>query len=97
MCKFRCGNHKLPIVTGRYIDIRRENRKCTLCNCSDIADEYHFLFVCQYFNYQRTQLLQPHFRLRPNTTKMYELLNTKCKLQLKNLAKLIKLILTNFQ
>ena len=40
LCKFRSGCSKIPIVTGRYQDIDRENRICTLCN-EDIGDEYH--------------------------------------------------------
>ena len=39
LCKFRSGCSKIPIVTGRYQDIDRENRICTLCN-EDIGDEY---------------------------------------------------------
>ena len=31
-CKFRTMNHKLPIETGRWHNISRQNRICTLCN-----------------------------------------------------------------
>ena len=30
LCKFRCGNHRLPVVTGRYYNIDRKSRVCTL-------------------------------------------------------------------
>jgi hypothetical protein len=43
LCRFRTTNNKLPIETGRWQNIPRENRKCKckLCNRSQIGDEYH--------------------------------------------------------
>ena len=32
LCKFRTGNVKLPIETGRWFNIERDNRMCHLCN-----------------------------------------------------------------
>ena len=45
MCKFRCSNLKLPIETGRWRNIPKENRICHLCN-EGVGNEYHYLFVC---------------------------------------------------
>jgi hypothetical protein len=45
-CKFRTGNTKLPIPTGRWFTIARENRICKLCKCKDIGDEFHNVFRC---------------------------------------------------
>ena len=36
-CRFRTTNHHLPIETGRWNSVNRENRKCTLCNCDDLG------------------------------------------------------------
>ena len=41
MIRFRTSNHNLPIELGRYVNIDREERWCTLCNTGDIGDEYH--------------------------------------------------------
>ena len=30
-CRFRTGNHRLPIETGRWHRIERQNRHCNLC------------------------------------------------------------------
>ena len=30
ICKFKCTNHKLPIVIGRYTDVALDDRLCTL-------------------------------------------------------------------
>lgn len=40
---FRTSNAKLPIERGRWYDIPRENRLCTICNCIEIGDEFHYL------------------------------------------------------
>ena len=45
-CKFRTMNHKLPFETGRWHNISRQNRICTLCNY-EIGDEFHFLLNCR--------------------------------------------------
>ena len=37
---------KIPIETGRWYNINKENRKCTKCSDNLIGDEFHYLFVC---------------------------------------------------
>ena len=49
LCKFKCGNHKLPIIRGRYNDINIDDRKCELCQQNEIGDEFHYLFKCDFF------------------------------------------------
>ena len=44
--KFRCSNHKLPIETGRYINVDRHMRHCQKCNLEVLGDEYHIFFEC---------------------------------------------------
>ena len=46
LVKFRIGNHKLRIETGRYDQIPRVNRLCPLCKSNQIEDESHFLIYC---------------------------------------------------
>ena len=46
LCKFRIGNVKLPIETGRWFNIERDDRICHLCN-SDVGDEFHYIFNCR--------------------------------------------------
>ena len=40
--KLRISSHKLRIETGRYDNIPRDERLCSLCNCNKIEDETHF-------------------------------------------------------
>ena len=59
LCKFRVGNGKIPVVLGRYSNIIIEDRICPLCDFHDICDEYHYIFVCQFFNTLRKNTSQP--------------------------------------
>jgi hypothetical protein len=43
---FRVSDHSLEIESGRYKNIRREERKCRNCNLNEIGDEYHFFLKC---------------------------------------------------
>ena len=49
--KFRIGNHKLIIETGRYSQIPRVNRLCPTCGSNQIEDEIHLLFHCPKLEY----------------------------------------------
>ena len=95
LCKFRSGNHKLPIVKGRYENINRAERFCLLCNQEEIGDEYHYLFVCPHFNNERKTYLKRYFYTQPNTVKMYELFNNS-KYYVK-LSQFITVICANFK
>ena len=46
LMKFKIGNHKLKIETGRYDKIPRVNRLCPICASNQIEDEFHFLIYC---------------------------------------------------
>ena len=46
---------ELPIETGRWANILKQNRKCHLCNL-EIGNEFHYLFICSYpqiMNYEQ--------------------------------------------
>ena len=45
LVKLRISNHKLLIETGRYNNIPRSDRLCTICG-HKVEDETHFLFHC---------------------------------------------------
>ena len=66
LCKFRTGNVKLPIETGRWFNIGRDDIICHLCN-SDVGDEFHYIFNCTSLSAERNdyiviiQIEQVHF------------------------------------
>ena len=45
LCKFRCGSHRLPIVSGRCEELSRSSRLCTLCSADLIGDEFHYIII----------------------------------------------------
>ena len=39
---------KIPLETGRWQNIPKEERLCSLCDLNVIGDEFHYLFMCRY-------------------------------------------------
>jgi hypothetical protein len=37
---------KIPIETGRWVNIPQDKRFCRFCN-DGIGDEFHYLFTCK--------------------------------------------------
>jgi len=60
LCKFRCGNHRLPVETGRWQNVQRQERLCHLCESADIGDEFHYVMSCPFFKKERYKYL-PHY------------------------------------
>ena len=56
-----------------------ENRKYTLCDSSQIGDEYHYNFECNSFNQKRNLSLSIYFINRHNIIKFSELTSSKRK------------------
>ena len=50
---YRLCNYKLPIETGRWLNIDRNLRKCTLCNTNAVGDEFHYVFEYCAFDFDR--------------------------------------------
>ena len=79
LCRFRACNHKLPIESGRYLNIPRSERSCHLCNVNELCDEYLVIFKCEALNSLRQKYL-PYYqrRIRQNTSVMalYNIFNT---------------------
>ena len=46
LTKIRANNNRLPVVTGRYENICREERLCTKCNGNVMGDEFHIMLLC---------------------------------------------------
>ena len=95
-CKFRTGNHKLPVaksrltVGGGNVDVL-----CKLCGSGDVCDEFHTLFICNFFTDHRQKYLKKNHYSKPSTLKMYTLFNSKGKQRL-NLVKFIRYIMSHF-
>ena len=90
--RFRCRNHKLLVETGIYKNIPSSERVCVKCTQSEIGDEFHYIFNCQFFADQRRHYLPKYCHIHPSAPKFKSIMNDKTKLR--NLANFIK-IFTN--
>ena len=97
MVRFRTGNHKLPVETGRWNNIEYRERKCLLCEKQSVGDELHYILECPYFKHERKLLIPLQFYSRPNTFKFHNLLNTRDEIILTNLGKFMAIIMKHFK
>ena len=72
--RLRTTNHRLAIETGRWTNIDRQDRLCTLCN-SRLGDELHFLLYCQSLNDIRTLYLPKYYCNNPSLDKCINLMS----------------------
>lgn len=93
LLKFRTGNHRFPVETGRWSGIDITERKCQLCQLNDTGDEYHYMLKCTFFETERKAHLKKYFYTRPNVIKFKELLTGTSKHQLYKTCKFIKILI----
>ena len=76
LCKLRTNNINIPIETGRWVNVNRENRFCKLC-FDGIGDEFHYLFICEDSNVKilRAKYIPTYFTRFPSHYKMKGLLS----------------------
>ena len=97
LCRFRCGNHKLPITVGRHTGVEKSQRHCPLCKSKAIGDEYHYILECSAFQTERVALIDARYLRTPNTLRMKSLFQSKDSLTCSNLAKLCRIIMERFK
>ena len=91
ICKFRTANIKIPVETGRWKNIPKENRICTFCN-DGIGDEFHYLFVCKNYdiNALRNKYVPTYYSSNPTKIKLKGLLSF-CHVELlSNISRFIR-------
>ena len=76
VCKFRTGNVKLPIETGRWFNIERDDRICHLCKC-DVVDESHYIFNCTSLSAERNEYIPSYYTNRASALYVFHLFSTK--------------------
>ena len=86
--KFRLSSHNLAIEKGRYSNVNRNLRTCTLC-IDDIEDEMHFILSCPLYSNLRECLIKPYYWRKPSVYKLLQLLSTTNVKDLCNLGKYI--------
>jgi hypothetical protein len=96
LIKFRTINNNLPVQKERYANTPRAERICTKCTSEDIGDEFHYLFVCDFFKDERIEFLPPYYWKKPSALKYKKLFSTKNRKLLIKLLDFIKLICNTF-
>ena len=92
--KFRTCNHHLPVEVGRWLGIPRLERTCSLCDSPVVADEFHYLFKCPFFNNERLLYIPNKYCKWPNMHKLRCILSTKKVKDIKNLSKFVSVVLS---
>ena len=68
---FRSGSHRLPVAKSRYTEgVGGMETICKLCDKNDICDEFHVLFICNFFQAEREKYLKKTYYVKPSTLKM---------------------------
>ena len=75
--KFRISNHRLNIEVGRYKNVVRPLRFCTLCDHNDIEDEFHFILICPFYSDIRKMYIKQYIYQKPSMFKLVNLLSTQ--------------------
>ena len=63
--RYRISAHNLNIEQGRYGNIIRNSRVCTLCDKYDIEDEYHFILQCPFYDDFRALYIKKYYYKKP--------------------------------
>lgn len=95
LMKFKVGNHKLPVETGRWDQTPHNERYCHHC-IEDIGDEFHYVFLCPLFSQLRKKYIHPYFYNRPNMYKAALLFQRKNRKDITRLCMFIKIIVDYF-
>ena len=91
LSQLRLSAHQLCIETGRYSQNRvdRALHLCTLCDRSDIEDEYHFVLICPVYSHIRQKYIRPFYYLRPSVYKFIKLMQSNQIHVLRNFGKYV--------
>ncbi len=79
LAQIRLGILPIKIETGRFINLKPEERLCPLCTDQLVKNEIHFLFECPAYNIFRLHLIRksyPTFNLDDSYAKLNILMST---------------------
>ena len=70
IAQLRMGILPLRIETGRFINLKAEERICMHCNKNEMEDEMHFIFSCSLYDQERNDFLHTIHDLHPPAVNM---------------------------
>ena len=89
---FKTSNNDLPIETGSWLRIQRNERKCSKCDLNEIGDRFHYIYRCNLFN-DDIRIHVPMANVRyPNTMLFKAIMCELNRKKLVNLSKFIKIV-----
>ena len=102
LCKFRCRNMKIPVVTGGYTSRNNpatpyENRLCEICDMNVVGNEFHYILECPAFQEHRNNYLNEFYIRNPNREKFTLLFQSSNISILSKLSKLCYEIISRFR
>ncbi len=97
LIRFRTSNHSLPIETGRYVNVERKDRICTLCISNNIGDECHYFINFCYFDNLRKEFIPKVCIKKPSVQKFCEVMQSKNRKLLVKIARFCSIICNKFQ
>ena len=68
----------MPIETGRWFNIERDDRICHLCN-SDVGDEFHYIFSCTSLSAAKNEYIPSYYTNGASAFSFFHLFSTKKK------------------
>ena len=92
LAHYKTSSHCLEIEVGRHHNVAPEDRLCKLCgeaNILAVEDEYHVLFHCPTYQYQRTVYISNNGIGLPNEYNFIKYLQTEDQEKLIDLANFI--------
>jgi len=99
LARFRCRSSYLPLNKSKFFskDVDTSNAdqwdRCVLCHKNDLGDDFHYLFVCPFFNHFRKMYIDKKYWDRPNTFSLSNLFGSKNIDTLKKLSRFVNIVM----
>ena len=90
--RYRIHSHVLNIESGRYFNIVRNERICTMCNIKAVEDEYHFILECDRYTDSICKYIKKYYYRNPSTFKLIQLLSVRNVKELNNIGKYLYIV-----
>jgi hypothetical protein len=102
LARFRCRSSFLPLnklkfFTNDQLNNNVEFDKCVLCHKNVCGDEFHYLFVCPFFDYFRERFIDKAYWERPNIFSLSNLLSSNDVKTQKRLSRFVFIIMDNLK
>ena len=94
LAQLRIGILPIRVETGRFNNMKLQDRLCQQCNLQQVEDEIHFLFYCELYAEERNNFINEMSIIHPTFTRYNDIEKVTfcCQEQPRKFSKYIKLI-----